>query len=855
MGRSRFTSESVTEGHPDKVCDQISDALVDACLGQDPLSKVAVETMVKDNAVFIVGEVTTKAQFSPEAIARGVIRDIGYTDPSLGFDAAGATVHVALSKQSLDIARGVEPSTTLGPRQAGHGSILGAGDQGMMFGYATNETDALMPLPITLAHRLARRLTEVRKAGVLPFLRPDGKTQVTVEYDGPVAVRVATVVVSAQHAEDVAPDTLREAIIEQVIRPVVPAELLRDTAFFINPTGRFVIGGPVGDSGLTGRKIIVDTYGGAARHGGGAFCVAGNAMVNTEHGLAPIRELSAIKRGTLVKTDISPAPIEAWLDNGERDTLKIETEDGFSLEGTLNQSIRVIDAGGNYCWRRFDTLQPADWIAIQRKNRLFGAGELPPFTFQHKPGTRRRNTFEFPRTLTEDYAYLLGLLIGDGRCTTRDGVQVCVCEPEMEDIIQGLFQRLFGRKGKIFGHWAFFCGVELRAFLAHLGLEYRRSWQKLVPQSVWTSPKSAVAAFLRGLFDTDGTVRRAGRNDTSADIKLTTTSRPLAEEIQQLLLSFGIVSHIQTVQTTGKTSYIHGRAIRSARPLHHVRIRGASSVSVFEKEIGFGLLRKACLLRSIVNEKGAKRNLLVIPNQRERVRRLWDKLPSTEHQRDVTRIGRWFRDPSTKGTKELTYEKLTEFLDAYEETLSGDPDFEYLRTSYTMGHYYTRIKRLQKSKAHVYDFVVSGVHTFTANGFVCHNSGKDPTKVDRSGAYAARQAAKSVVASGLATRCELQVAYVIGVADPISLFVETFGTGTMRDEDLGRLIIETFDFRPGSILERLQLRRPIYRPTAAYGHFGRDGFPWEALAPLETPVQALRVPHAAVVSTQGLFPV
>lgn len=399
MTRFRFTSESVTEGHPDKVCDQISDAMVDACLDQDPLSKVAVETVVKDNAVFIVGEVTTEAQFNPEAIARGVIRDIGYTDPSLGFDAAGATVRVALSKQSPDIARGVEPSTTPGPRQAGNGGVLGAGDQGMMFGYATNETDALMPLPITLAHRLARRLTEVRKASVLPFLRPDGKTQVTVEYDGPIAVRVATVVVSAQHAEDVAPDTLREAIIEHVIRPIIPSELLRDTAFFINPTGRFVIGGPVGDSGLTGRKIIVDTYGGAARHGGGCF------------------------------------------------------------------------------------------------------------------------------------------------------------------------------------------------------------------------------------------------------------------------------------------------------------------------------------------------------------------------------------------------------------------------------------------------------------------SGKDPTKVDRSGAYAARHAAKSVVASGLAARCELQVAYVIGVADPVSLFVETFGTGIMPDEELARLIMETCDFRPGSILDRLQLRRPIYRPTAAYGHFGRDGFPWEVPLPLARP----RIPVAAptVVGAYG----
>lgn len=261
--RYRFTSESVTEGHPDKICDQVSDAIVDACLAGDPHSKVAVETMVKDNALFIVGEVTTAASFDLETIARQVIRDIGYTDPSLGFDADTCAIHVLISRQSPDIAQGVELK--------GNDGALGAGDQGMMFGYATRETEQRMPLPITLAHQLAHRLADVRKQRVLTFLRPDGKTQVTVEYENGVPVRIPAIVVSAQHAEDVPSPVLREAIIEQVIKPVIPAAFLQETEFFINPTGRFVIGGPVGDSGLTGRKIIVDTYGGSARHGGGCF--------------------------------------------------------------------------------------------------------------------------------------------------------------------------------------------------------------------------------------------------------------------------------------------------------------------------------------------------------------------------------------------------------------------------------------------------------------------------------------------------------------------------------------------------------------------------------------------------------
>jgi len=263
MGIALFTSESVTEGHPDKICDQISDAVVDACLAHDPRAKVAVESAVKDNHVIVFGELTTTATIDAESLTRSVIRDIGYTDPALGFSADTATVQVHLSQQSPDIARGVETG--------GSGGTLGAGDQGMMFGYACVETSTFMPLPISLAHALAKRLAEVRKQGVLPFLRPDGKTQVTVAYQDGIPVAVPTIVIAAQHAPDIAQETLFEALVEEVIKKVVPAALLRDPRFLVNPTGRFVIGGPAGDSGLTGRKIMVDTYGSMARQGGGAF--------------------------------------------------------------------------------------------------------------------------------------------------------------------------------------------------------------------------------------------------------------------------------------------------------------------------------------------------------------------------------------------------------------------------------------------------------------------------------------------------------------------------------------------------------------------------------------------------------
>lgn len=267
--RYLFTSESVTEGHPDKVADQISDAVLDSILERDPDARVACETLVTTGLVLISGEISTDCYVDIAEIARQTIKSIGYTRAKYGFDGDTCAVLTAIDEQSVDIAMGVDEAMEV--KEGKESGQLGAGDQGIMFGYACNETSELMPMPITLAHKLAQRLAEVRKKEILPYLRPDGKSQVTVEYEDGRPVRVDTVLISTQHHPDLSQEDLKKDIIKHVIEPVVPEELLVDTKILVNPTGRFVIGGPQGDTGLTGRKIIVDTYGGAARHGGGAF--------------------------------------------------------------------------------------------------------------------------------------------------------------------------------------------------------------------------------------------------------------------------------------------------------------------------------------------------------------------------------------------------------------------------------------------------------------------------------------------------------------------------------------------------------------------------------------------------------
>ncbi|WP_053383744.1 methionine adenosyltransferase [Leucobacter celer] len=389
MPLRQFTSESVTEGHPDKICDRISDSILDAMLEQDPGARVAVETLVTTGLVHVAGEVSTTGYVEIPQIVREAVRDIGYTSSEMGFDAASCGVSVSIGQQSPDIAGGVDSSLEVRSGEAGEDDGLsrqGAGDQGIMFGYATDETPELHPLPSWIAHRLAERLTEVRKSGVLPELRPDGKTQVTIGYDGNRAVSVEAVVVSTQHHGDISQQALRDAVEREVIRPVLERVELNssDAQLFINPAGPFVIGGPMGDAGLTGRKIIIDTYGGASRHGGGAFSGKDPSKVDRSAAYA-MRWVAkhVVRAGLARRAELQVAyaigrahPVGLYVETFGTETVPLDR---------IERAVReVFDLRPLAIIRDLELLRP-----VYAKTSAYGhfGRELPEFTWEATPRT------------------------------------------------------------------------------------------------------------------------------------------------------------------------------------------------------------------------------------------------------------------------------------------------------------------------------------------------------------------------------------------------------------------------------------------------------------------------------------
>ena len=663
MEKRLFTSESVTEGHPDKMCDAISDAILDALMEKDPMSRVACETCATTGLVMVMGEITTNAYVDIQKIVRETVREIGYDRAKYGFDCDTCGVVVAIDEQSTDIAMGVNKALEAREKTMTEDELdaIGAGDQGMMFGFASNETEEYMPYPISLAHKLTRQLTKVRKDGTLKYLRPDGKSQVTVEYDeNGKPYRLDAVVLSTQHDDAVTQEQIHEDIKKYVFDPVLPAGMVdENTKFYINPTGRFVIGGPHGDSGLTGRKIIVDTYGGYARHGGGAF--SGKDCTKVDRSAAYAARYVAKNMVAAGLADKCEVQLSYAIGVAHPTSIEVDTfGTGKLSDDRLVEIIR----------EHFD-LRPAGIIKMLDLRR-------PIYKQTAAYG-------HFGRTESTDIAM--------GVNKALEAREKTMTEDELDAIGAG-------DQGMMFG----FASNETEEYMPY----------------------------------------------------------PIS------------LAHKLTRQLT---------KVRKDGTLKYLRPDGKSQVTVEYDE----------------NGKPYRLDAVVL---------------STQHDDAVT--------------QEQIHEDIKKYV--------FDPVLPAGMVDENTKFYINPTGR----------FVIGGPHgdsgltgrkiiVDTYGGYARHGggafSGKDCTKVDRSAAYAARYVAKNMVAAGLADKCEVQLSYAIGVAHPTSIEVDTFGTGKLSDDRLVEIIREHFDLRPAGIIKMLDLRRPIYKQTAAYGHFGRTDvdLPWEKL--------------------------
>lgn len=812
-----WTSECVGCGHPDKVADQISDAILDECLKQDPKSRVACETLVKDSTVVLAGEITTAARFHYSMTVEKVLKDIGYWYDFGLID--------LLSKQSPEIGNAVTNNE-------------GAGDQGIMFGYAKRDNQALMPMSIYIARDLVNLLYGSRKNPVSRLdkvLLPDCKTQVTLAYNENPSYpkHIDRIVVSTHHLDKLTLDVLRNNMVEKLqdhINKSSYAYLLSsETKFDINPAGLWTIGGPIADCGLTGRKVVVDGYGADCEWGGGALCVAADARINTSIGTIPIQKCNHLGKTDFVTTDNGNKQVGKFYANGEQDTIKLVTNSGYELEATPEHLIRVIDQNGGYVWKMLKDITQQDYIPIQRKDRQFGVNTKHEFAFTHQQHTHRKLDIEIPSVVTPRVCELMGLWTGDSNGTGQY-ISLAVGNQYIESIeyYKKLISDIFKTPATLYGHWVQTNSLEARAFLEYLGCTKHRAWDKEVPEYIWSTTKENVAAFLRGCFETDGHISTSGKRTT---IAYTSTSKKLTLGIQQLLLNFGIISSIQESHPPKQTPKIGKRAITARRNVYILVLKTHNSLLTFKKEIGFCTSRKQNKLYSI--SETSKDYYDGIPNQLDNLRSII-KRHGLDINHNDTRFLRGCSDPH-KSIKNASYFQLKRFI-ASLETINNLPEIEQLIKLLDMGHYYDTIKSISNSRAVVYDINVPENHTFTANGFIVHNSGKDPTKVDRSAAYMARYIAKNLLHNYTSLNSvKVQLAYVIGKKEPASFRVMT--DKPQYDSELEQVVKDMVDLTPRGIIERFQLTKPIYFDTAQNGHFGiqpyiKDGlqfYPWEKL--------------------------
>lgn len=691
-----FTSESVSEGHPDKVCDQISDAILDACLAQDPNSRVACECFAGKGFLVISGEITTKAVVNYDEIARNTIRRIGYVDPELGFSADTVAIMVMINKQSPDIA--LRTGDDIG----------GAGDQGIMFGYACNETKELMPATLAFSNNIVKRLAELRKVEgsyASKVLRPDAKSQVSIEYDEEGKVkRIDTIVVSTQHSPDYSQEEIYDFVKNVVINDCIPKRLIdENTKFFINPSGRFVIGGPMGDTGLTGRKIIVDTYGGRAAHGGGCFCVDGDTEFLTPKGWKKIKDYEPMdKVGQWNCGFLEFVNPYAYINTESKDMYHLESQ---SLDMVLsgNHDVVLETSKGNIIKKQLKTfIEKCDDGSYVTKNGSTGS---VPCKFVFNPETRI--------DLTDDQIRLQVAFCADGT------------------IINGAYNRI-----------------------------------RVV--------KDYKIDRLISLLEKTGTIYRVS-DDSEGEAKIFWFDPPIISK--SLVECFSKASFKQMVVIANEL----------------VRWDGD----------------RECIFRTTIKEDADFAQFIMMASSYKNASIRVDD-----------RIGETYGKDDKYIRKSICYE--------VRRKISGETSIRTGSRSATQ----VKIKQFKSEDGRMYCFTVpSGMLLLRRNNkvFVTGNSGKDSTKVDRSAAYMARYLAKNVVAAGLAEQCEIELAYAIGKVEPVSVYVDTYGTGRVADNDIAEFIKNNFDLSPSGMIKFLDLRKPQFEQLAAYGHMGREelGVKWE----------------------------
>lgn len=788
---TKFTSEHCSPGHPDFVCDSIGEAIVDFAVDNDSHARVGVDGVIKNNQLTLAGEITTSSPIPFKAIAKDVVKHIGYTpENSPEFNHSNLEVRTIFTGQSADIALGVDPSD--------RGSE-GAGDIGMMYGGAVKEA----PDFTAHSHYLARLISfKVYNHG-FPWARPDQKTQVTINYKNGVPVSVDTVVVCISHASDKPLVEIRQevkAFVDKILSQYQEETGLthEDYTLLVNPTGMFSIFGPVSDAGCIGRKIVADQYGGFFPVGGGSLCISEGSLVSTPEGLIPIEDLGTVD---MVSVKSNSHPLSALHDNGEKTCYEITTSDGYKLESTKEHQIKVPALGG-FEFVPVSRLVVGNYLCIDKQS------------------------IEGTHTHIEK-AYMLGMLLADGEIL-EDGNYILRSESQelLKDIILSELSieadiKEVKKDGTV-EYSAMVDSVILsnavnKANLTKTGERYKR-----VPRSLFTCTSAIRESFLRAVFDSSKSFL-SFTEDQQISIETISPAIGWLNDIQLLLLSSGIVSSISRDEFTD---------------LLVLQIKGKQNIEKFLSRI-------------------MKEDTPLVTRNEEKLQVLQDNIDTCKNNDFIPGVAdlvhNEFKNSEAlrsfiEGTNEELYSKLQSYEIATERTMFLTRDEVMLITSCpelsiqvddaleeAMEYYYSAIKRIECSKTRsVWDLTVSDVSEYVANGIAVHNCGKDSTKVDRSGVYRARQVAKHIVATGLATFCQIQVSYVIGKIDPVSIHVQTNNTNTIPMEEIYS-IVNQYSFRVGDIIEEYGLKDKDrvfkYRDLGMYGHIG-DRFnglvlPWE----------------------------